>query len=252
MIKRILVLFLLVMALSLSACTPKALSNPDASRPTSTIPAIETQTPPAVHLSQAIGKTVESGAYVIRYGTIWQGAETMSEQQVMRVDGGYVSLSITPQKKIFYNRNQMYILTGQTVQTESSGKLFTSDAVFEDVRSFLPNGNLLKDMTNHRLSVASAGDGALDYICGSLDEAELGDVLFDGTLPADLLPDGYAKAEGTITCRLDKEGRFTELRVEIDLYHTGNTPDDTFTMVVSFEQIGTLPSIPVPEWVPAA
>lgn len=249
MTKRILAGMLAVAAaLSLGACTRKALSDPTP-RPTHTLPTIQTEIPPSAQLTQAIGKTVGTGAFVMRYGTIFQGTESMTQQQSIRTDEGYISLITGPDSQVFFDRDRKYIRFGQDLQVETSPTAYESQQVFADVRSFWPNANLIRDMTSHRLTVTPEADGSLAYVCGYLELEELGQILYGGAFPAGVLPEGYAKTEGKITFLVSSAGQFTSLQVDIDLYQSGSKPDDTFTMLLTVEEIGTLESIPTPEWI---
>ena len=250
MTKKILISLLSIAAtLILSACGGnKTLSNPDP-RPMQTLPTIQTELTPAAQLTHAIGKSAGAGSFVLRYGTVFRDAESMTEQQLIRTDSAYTSLITAPDTQIFFAGNQRYTLSGESVQQETSPAPYSGSEIFAHVRSFLPNPNLIRDFTNQRLTVTPEADGALVYACGYLDEDELGQILYGGTLPQNLLPSGYSKIEGKISFFVDSNGRFTCLQVDIDLYQSGTKPDDTFTLLLTMEQIGTLESIPTPDWI---
>lgn len=236
--------------LSLSACTPKkALSNPNP-RPMQTLPTIQTEINPAAQLTQAIGKSAATGSFVLRYGTSCQDVQTATEQQVIRGQAGYTSLISTPDKQIFYNNNQLFILSGDSIRQETTDAPYAGNAIFADARAFLPNPNLLRDFSSQRLTVTPEADGSLTYSCGYLDEEELGQILYAGKLPQSLLPGGFANIEGKITFRVDSSGFFTGLQADIDLYQSGSKPDATFTLFVTMDKIGTLDTILTPDWIP--
>lgn len=250
MLKKRLAGLLCLTALSLCACGgKKALSNPTP-RPTYTLPTIQTEISPAAQLTQAIGKSVATGSFALRYGTIFGDVQTVTEQQVIRGQDSYTSLVCGPEETRFYDGNRLYILSGDQIREETADRPYTRQEIFQDIYAFLPNPELIRAFTSHRLTVTPGANGALEYVCGYLDEEELGQILYGGQLPGDFLPTGFAKAEGKVTFRVDGDGQFTGLRADIELYQSGSKPDAVFTVFVDMEQIGTLESIPVPDWIP--
>lgn len=236
--------------LSLSACTPKkTLSNPNP-RPVQTLPTIQTDINPAAQLTQAIGKSAATGSFVLRYGTTCQDTTTVSEQQVIRGQSGYISLISAPDRQTFYYGNRFFVQSGDDIRQETADAPYSGDAIFADARAFLPNPNLLRDFSNQRLTVTPEADGALTYSCGYLDEEELGKILFGGKLPQSLLPSDFAKVEGKISMQVDQSGYFTGLQVDIDLFQSGSKPEATFTIFMTMSKIGTLDAIPTPDWIP--
>ena len=238
--------------LSLSACTPKkTLSNPTP-RPMQTLPTIQTEISPAAQLTQAIGKSAATGSFVLCYGTCYQDATTATEQQVIRGQSGYISLISAPNKQSFYHGNRLFVQSGDSIQQETADAPYAGHSIFADARAFLPNPNLLRDFSNRRLTVTPEADGSLTYSCGYLDEEELGEILYGGKLPQNLLPGGFSKIEGKISFRVDHSGFFTGLQVNLDLFQSGTKPDATFTLFVTMDKIGTLDTIPTPDWIPTA
>lgn len=234
-------------ALSLAACTKKVPSSPD-QRPVQTLPSIQTQVSPQVQLSQAIGLSAGTGAFVLRYGTVWQDTETQSEQQLLHTDSGYISLLTTPTFQTYIDGSTLYTLSGETLHRDHASRPYDSATVFADVYSLLPNPNLIRDFCAERLTVTPKQDGSLDYVSG-LSLEEVYSLIHGQAAPGGLLPDTYAEAACTATFHLDALGRFTGLTIDTDLYQSGSEPAATHRLFVRMERIGELETIAPPAWI---
>ncbi len=100
------------------------------------------------------------------------------------------------------------------------------------LRALIPNENLLTDFCKMPILATPGSDGSLAYQVTELSLEELYRLIYGVDADEELLPDTYSTALGTVTFQTDGQGRFTELRFELDLYGSGIAPVATWALLV--------------------